>query len=131
MGKFCPQCGTPAQVPGGGGATEPPTATDTTRAAMAYFILPAVFYLLDDRFRSKRFLRFHAYQALMLLATVLVGYWLLWAVLSFVFGIFTLVLAWLFTLASFVLWAKTAMGAYSGRMAKIPILGEIADKQVS
>ena len=61
---------------------------------MAYFILPAVFYLLDDRFKSNRFLRFHAYQALLLLAAVLVGYWFLWGVLSYVFGIFTLVLGW-------------------------------------
>ena len=98
---------------------------------MAYFILPAVFYLLDDRFKSNRFLRFHAYQALLLLAAVFVGYCFLWGVLSFVFGIFTLVLGWLFTLASFVLWAKTAVRAYSGQTAKIPVLGEIAEKQVS
>ena len=130
-GRFCDQCGTPAQSPSGAvGATEQP-ASETTRAAMAYFILPAVFYLLNDRFKSNRFLRFHAFQALLLLAAVVAGYWFLWAVLSFVLGIFTLVLAWLFTLASFILWAKTAIGAYSGRTAKIPVLGEIAEKQVS
>ncbi len=129
-GRFCQQCGTPAQAPDSVGAAEPP-AGDNTRAAMAYFILPAVFYLLDDRFKSNRILRFHAYQALLLLAAVVVGYWFLWAILSFVFGFFTLILGWLFTLASFVLWAKTAMGAYSGRAAKIPVLGDIAEKQVS
>ena len=98
---------------------------------MAYFVLPAVFYLLDERFRSNRFLRFHSFQALLLLAAAVVGHWLIWGVLSFVLGLFTLVVGWLFALFSFVLWAKTAIGAYSGKMTKIPVLGEIAEKQVS
>ena len=132
-GRFCDQCGTAADLPAGGApVTEPPTEPpeeERTRAAMAYFVLPAVFYLLDDRFRLNRFLRFHSFQALLLLAAAAVGQLLIWGVLSFVLGLLTLVVGWLFTLFSFVLWAKTAIGAYSGRMAKIPVLGEFAEKQ--
>ncbi len=137
--KFCSRCGT-ATDPFGGGASSTsasasPTADfvagDNTAGALAYLLLPAIYFLfLTDTYRQNRFVRFHSYQALFYCSSVVALIWIVLNILGFVLGYLVYVLAWLLTMASFVFWAKLIIRAYQGQMYKMPLIGDLAEKQV-
>ena len=136
--KFCSRCGSAADPLGGVSsrpASAPPAADlaagDNTVAALAYFVLPAIYFLfLADAYRQNRFVRFHSYQALFYCGSALALIWIVWNVLGFILGYLVFVLAWLLSMASFVFWAKLIIRAYQGQMYKIPWIGDLAEKQV-
>ena len=94
-------------------------------------MLPAVYFLfLTDTYKQNRFVRFHSYQALFYFGGVLALLWIVSNVLGLVLGFFVFVLLWLLTMASFVFWAKLIIRTYQGQMYKIPLIGNLAEKQV-
>ena len=137
--KFCSRCGTAADPLGGGASSgpagAPPTADfvagDNTFAALAYLLLPAIYFLfVTDTYRQNRFVRFHSYQALFFCGSAVAVIWIVLNILGFVLGYLVYVLAWLLTMASFVFWAKLIIRAYQGQMYKIPLIGDLAEKQL-
>lgn len=110
---------------------------ETLAGALAYFILPAVLFLLIEPYSKNRFVRFHSLQCLgACLAGVVIGAALRVAsfVLFFVpvFGpLLVLLLSMVVGLASFAVWVVLVVKALQGEMFKLPIVGEFAERQAN
>jgi len=136
---FCPTCGTQiadgASCPKCGGTSAAPTAgsglPDNVAGALAYVtIIPAIVFLILEPYNRKRFIRFHAFQCIFFA----VAWTALWIVLAFIGHIpflgWATVLLWpLISLAGFILWLIMVLKAYQGQMFKLPVIGDMAEKQ--
>jgi uncharacterized membrane protein len=104
---------------------------DNVAGALAYVtIIPAIVFLVLEPFNRKRFVRFHAFQCLFFA----VAWIALWIVLAFIGHIpflgWATVLVWpLISLAGFVVWLILVLKAYQGQMFKLPVIGDMAEKQ--
>ncbi len=156
---FCPNCGKATAAAAGGPVVAsqpvsqappppqaPPVAANTTTAAapleeniagmLAYFtIIPAIVFLLIDPYNKNRFVRFHSFQclfaavALIIIDVVLM---ILSAIVHLVpvIGWFVTALMWpLYSLAVLALWLLLVIKAYQHVMFKLPIIGDMAEKQ--
>src|SRR5271155_1592991 len=108
---------------------------ETLAGALAYFLLPAIGFLLVGPYNKNRFVRFHSFQCL--------GLWLLAVVVGAVLRIAGFVLffipvlghllVWLISmvvsLAFFVIWVVLVVKALQGEMFKLPVLGDFAERQ--
>ena len=143
---FCPVCGT--QIVEGAacpkcaaGSAQPsvPVASVTTggglednvAGALAYVtIIPAIVFLVLEPFNRKRFVRFHSFQCIFFA----IAWTVLWICLSFVahipfLGWATLLIWPLVSLVGFVIWLILVLKAYQGQMFKLPVIGDMAEKQ--
>lgn len=144
---FCPSCG--AQIADGttcpkcaGSArpgTTPVVATQTTTGglednvagALAYVtIIPAIVFLVLEPFNRRRFVRFHSFQCLFFA----VAWTVLWICLSIIAHIpflgWATIIVWpLISLGGFVIWLVLVLKAYQGQMFKLPVIGDMAEKQ--
>jgi len=98
---------------------------------LAYFtIIPAIIFLLIEPYNRNRFVRFHSFQCLFTAVALLV----LHVVLSF-FGYIIPVLmfgVWgLLGLAELALWILLVVKTYQHEMFKLPIVGDLAEKQAN
>jgi uncharacterized membrane protein len=141
---FCTVCG--AQVPTGGvcpacNRSAAPAAatiqtnvgglTDNMAGALAYVtIIPAIVFLVLQPYNRNRFIRFHSFQCIFFA----VAWCALWIVLNIIvhipiFGWLTVMLWPLVGLAGFVIWIVLVLKAYQGQMFKLPVIGDMAEKQ--
>ena len=137
---FCPNCGKPAPQAAAASyqppSTPPPPAASTgleenIAGMLAYFtIIPAIIFLLIEPYNRNRFVRFHSFQCLFTAVALLV----LHVVLSF-FGYIIPVLmfgVWgLLGLAELALWILLVVKAYQHEMFKLPIVGDLAERQAN
>ncbi|MGD0986332.1 MAG: hypothetical protein ABR874_00895 [Candidatus Sulfotelmatobacter sp.] len=105
--------------------------------ALAYFTsVPAIFFLLVNPYRSNRFVRFHAYQCigLSLAAVIVAGVLRIGGiVVAFIpmLGPLIVVLLWVIAiLGFFILWLVVIVKALQGEMFKLPVFGDIAERQM-
>lgn len=107
--------------------------SDNAAGAIAYItFVPAIVFLVVPPYNASPYVRFHAWQSILLNATAAVASFLLSFVLVFfmVFGAFLLVtLTRMIWLAWFVLWLVCVVKALNGQRFKIPLLGDLAEKQ--
>lgn len=107
--------------------------SENAAGAIAYItFIPAIVFLLVPPYSTSPYVRFHAWQSIMLNATAAVVSFLLSFVLVFfmVFGASLLVaLTRLIWLGWFVLWLVCVVKALNGQRFKIPLLGDLAEKQ--
>jgi uncharacterized membrane protein len=133
---FCPGCGRnmrPAERAAGniGGLPE------TIAGALAYFLLPAIVFLLVEPYNKSRFVRFHSFQCLGLcLVGLVVGALLRVAgfALFFIPAIGRPSLALIFMLvilAFFAVWVVLIVKALQGEMFKLPLVGHFAARHTS
>lgn len=109
--------------------------SDNAAGAIAYFtVIPAIIFLLTPPYSANRYVRFHAWQSLMLNVLVIV----ISLLLSFVLVIFLVFEAGLMViferlvwLCWFVLWLTCVLKALNGQRFKLPILGALAERQAS
>ena len=143
---FCPNCG--SQIPAGvtscpacaaaasGGGTAVATAapsglTDNVAGMLAYVtIIPAIVFLVLEPYNKKRFIRFHSFQNIFFA----IAWVVLWIALSIianipVLGWMTLVIWPLIGLGGLAIWIILLLKAYQGQMFKLPIIGDMAEKQ--
>lgn len=143
---FCPSCGKPTgQAANAGYAAPTPVAaapvvaasggmTDNMAGMLAYFtFIPAIIFLVVEPYSRKPFVRFHAFQSLLFNALAFA--------LSIVFGMLTAAMLfsgmWGFFwpirmivwLGFFITWILLVLKANQGQMWKLPIIGDIAEKQ--
>jgi uncharacterized membrane protein len=139
---FCNQCG--AQI--ADGATMCPSCSarpaaapvvssgglaDNVAGMLAYFtIIPAIVFLVLEPYNKSRFVRFHAWQCVFFN----VAWWILWIGLRIVVHIpllgFLTLLVWpLVGLGGFIVWIILVVKANQGQMFKLPVIGELAEKQ--
>lgn len=148
-GGFCPKCGkpvgqsavsgtaaAPAAAPTAAPApTAPPAAglADNVAGMLAYItIIPAILFLVMEPYNRRPFIRFHAFQCLFTAAA--------WFAVSIVLGIIAsmpvigliMFVVWpLFGLAGLALWIVLVLKAFQGQMFKLPVIGDLAEKQAN
>jgi uncharacterized membrane protein len=87
------------------------------------FITGILFFVLE---KENTFVRFHAMQSIITFGTIFV--------LSFILGFIPIIgwiLALLLPFVALILWIILMVKAYQGARYKLPIVGDIAEKQVS
>jgi len=140
----CPSCGATASAPAGGvggTATAPATAatttggglTDNVAGMLAYItIVPAIIFLVIEPYNRKRFVRFHAFQSIF--------FGVAWIVLSIAVSIITAIpflgllslLIWpIIGIGGLILWILLLLKANQGQMWKLPVIGDMAEKQAN
>jgi len=98
------------------------------------FVTGLVFFLIE---KENKFVRFHAIQSMivfgaMFVLQIAVGmFFAMFAMmrLGFMMPVFSFITGLLY-LASVILWVVLMVKAYQGEMFKLPIAGDIAEKQV-
>jgi uncharacterized membrane protein len=135
VAAFCPGCGLRMIIPQQATPATSSFAQDNFFAALAYVtFIPAVVFLLMDRFKRDRFVRFHSWQSLFLVAAG-IG---LAVIMRLIFSLLSLIpwlgylLAWL-TLAIVaigwvILWIVLLIKALQGEFFKLPWLGGLAER---
>jgi uncharacterized membrane protein len=150
MAQFCSSCG--AQMPDGAmvcpacgkGSTATATAVaapagttgglaDNVAGLLAYItIIPAIIFLVIEPYNKNRFIRFHSFQNIFFCVA--------WIILSIALGIIgqipvlgwmTLFLWPIIGLAGFIVWLVLMLKAYQGQMYKLPVIGDMAEKQAN
>ncbi len=143
---FCPNCGKAAGHASGAGASSAPapapSAGNVAPAAsaaapiaenvagmLAYFtIIPAIIFLLIEPYNRDRFVRFHSFQCLFTAAALIVLHICL-SFLSYALPLIMFPIWGLLGLAEFALWILLVVKAYQHQMFKLPIVGDLAEKQ--
>ena len=148
---FCNQCG--AQVADGtttcaACAGRAPAATPVTPAAttasggamadnvagmLAYItIIPSIIFLVMEPYNKSRFVRFHAFQ-MIFFCVAMIAIWIGLTIIGFIPGLIfiTFPLHMLIWLGSFIIWIILLIKANQGLMYKLPIIGDLAEKQAN
>jgi uncharacterized membrane protein len=141
-GAFCPNCGAAVAA----GATPPPPAdagaspqyqqaqplsapgiSDNVAGALCYFgtIITGIIFLILAPYNQSKFVRFHAFQSIFLA----VAWIILWIVLGMLTHGLILFLAPLIGLAGLVLWLYMMYSAFNNKRVKLPVIGDLAEKQ--
>lgn len=129
----CAACA--SRVSGGPGAAAVPAQgmTDNVAGMLAYVtIIPAIIFLVVAPYNRNRFIRFHSFQCIFLC----VAWTALWIALSIFAHIPFLgwlsILLWpLIGLGGLILWIVLLLKANQGQMFKLPLIGDMAEKQAN
>jgi uncharacterized membrane protein len=143
---FCNMCG--AQIADGtttcaacAGRTPAAPAASASTAGMAdnvagmlayVTIIPAIIFLVVEPYNKNRFIRFHSWQCLFFAGALFVAHVVL-SMLTFVpfMAIITIPLHLLVSLGGLVIWIILLMKANQGQMYKLPVIGDLAEKQAN
>jgi len=133
---FCPGCGRamhPAERSQGSVGVLP----EKVAGALAYFLLPAIMFLLVEPYKQDRFVRFHSFQCFGLcLAGLVIGAMLRVAGFALFFipalgRLLFLLVSMVICLAFFVVWVVLVVKALQGEMFKLPLVGHFAARHTS
>jgi uncharacterized membrane protein len=105
---------------------------DNVAGMLAYVtIIPAIVFLLIEPYNKRRFVRFHAFQSIFLwVACVAAGIGISMLGILPVIRWLALLLWPLLALVELVVWLLCLVKAYQGQMYKLPIIGDLAEKQI-
>jgi uncharacterized membrane protein len=131
--KFCTKCGAELAPPAGRSETPatPPSETSIglqpniagLLCYVAGWITGIVFLVIE---KKSQFVKFHAWQSIMTFSVLTVAS-LIFSFIPVVGG----VIAWIISILSFVLWIILMIQAGTGKMWKLPWVGDWAEKQAS
>jgi Predicted membrane protein len=113
-----------------------PGLSDNSIGAMAYFTpIPALFFLTIRRYNKRPYVRFHAWQSVILFAFAFLFGYLLAFVLPFAqfagpnfFRVIRWVIYLLWGGICFA-WIWCVVGALNGKSCKLPVIGDWVDEQ--
>jgi uncharacterized membrane protein len=108
---------------------------ETLAGALAYFLLPAIVFLLVEPYKGNRFVRFHSFQCIGLcLAGVVIGASL--RVVGFLLffipllgHLLVVLVSMVISLGFFAIWVVLVVKALQGEMFKLPLVGDFAERQ--
>ena len=139
---FCSVCGT--QIADGttacaahhGGVAVAPAVsatgmTDNVAGMLAYVtFIPAIIFLVTAPYNQSRFVRFHSFQSIFF-TVALVAIQIVLTMLTFMPFMFFITgpLHLLVGLGALVLWIVLLLKANQGQMFKLPVIGDMAEKQ--
>jgi len=152
---FCNSCG--AQIPDGtttcaacaaraaaqpAAAPAAPASTggmaDNVAGLIAYITpIPSIIFLVMEPYNKNRFVRFHSWQNIfycIALIALWIAYVILASVLAFIpiLGHVVAFLVWLaLFIGQFVIWIILLLKANGGQMWKLPVIGDLAEKQAN
>ena len=131
--KFCTKCGAELVPPTGGSETPatPPAQTSIglqpniagLLCYVAGWITGIIFLVIE---KKSQFVRFHAWQSIMTFAALNVAY-----LIFFRIPVIGWVITWIISILSFVLWIILIIQAGTGKMWKLPLVGDWAERQAS
>jgi uncharacterized membrane protein len=142
-GAYCPNCG--AAIAGGSGPTgtgssyvppsssaglQAPGLAENLASALCYLfgLITGIVFLVIAPYNQNKTIRFHAFQSIFLsVAVIIIDIFL--SMLGFVTHGFGLLLFPLFGLLVFVVWLYMMFQAYNKRKVKLPVIGDLAEKQ--
>jgi uncharacterized membrane protein len=158
-GTFCPNCGAnvaAAQASGTAGATGAGAAsagaagatyvppgpapanvsglTDNVAGALCYLfgLITGIIFLVIAPYNQNKFVRFHAFQSIFGHIAIIV-IWIAYVIISGIIAVIThgigLFLFPLFGFLIFVLWLYMMYSAYNKRKVKLPVIGDLAERQ--
>jgi len=128
----CPACSRSA-APAGAQAASTGGMTDNVAGMLAYVtIIPAIIFLVMEPYNKSRFVRFHAFQ-MIFFCVALIVIWIGLTILGFVPGLIfiTFPLHMLVWLGAFIVWIILLIKANQGQMYKLPVIGDMAEKQAN
>jgi len=130
---FCSKCGKGAPGAAPTGATSVPAGapvagglTDNVAGMLAYLFVPAIIFLVIEPYNRSRFIRFHAFQCLFLVIALTILHAVLWLI-----PFIGWTLSGLISLATLALVIVLMIKAYNGQMWKLPVIGDMAEKQAN
>jgi len=143
--KFCSKCGAELGAPVGGSETPSTSPAETSIGLqpniagllcyVALWVTGIIFVVIE---KKSQFVKFHAWQSIMtfgILTVVQIIISILGAIAlsTFSFGLWQFahvvgILVWLLTVG---LWIALMVLAYSGKMWKVPLVGDWAERQAS
>jgi uncharacterized membrane protein len=140
---FCNMCGTqiadgtttcgPCSSRAAAAPVSTGTLADNVAGMLAYVtIIPAIIFLVVEPYNKSRFVRFHAFQSIFFCVALIVlqiGLSML-AVVPFV-AIITIPLHLLIGVGAFVVWIILLLKANQGQMYKLPVIGDLSEKQAN
>jgi uncharacterized membrane protein len=116
-------------------ATNQSGLSENAAGGLAYItIIPAIIFLVAEPYNRNSYIRFHSWQSIFLAAA--------WIVIDVALSVFARVFSfmgvfWIFgltplvTLAMFILWIMVLIKAFNGERFKLPIIGDLAEKQAN
>lgn len=133
-GSFCPNCGTPLGASSGYTARGPSPTTgamgmeQNVAGALCYLagLITGVIFLLIAPYNQNKFVRFHAFQSIFTHLGIIV-LWTLLMILTHGLGFLLLPLIFIAVIA---LWIYMMVTAYQGKSVRLPLVGDLAAKQV-
>jgi uncharacterized membrane protein len=140
-GTFCQNCGTAVTggtAPAGAGAAYVPPAapaaapglTENVASALCYLfgLVTGIIFLLIAPYNQNKTIRFHAFQSIFMHVAIII-LWILYTMTSFLTHGIGFLLFPLFSLLVIVLWLYMMFTAYNGKKVKLPVVGDLAEKQ--
>ncbi len=130
----CANCaGRVPASPAGAVAAPVQGMSDNVAGMLAYVtIIPAIIFLVMEPYNRSRFIRFHSFQCLFFA----VAWTVLWIALSIfahipILGWLSILIWPLIGLAGFIIWIVLLLKANQGKMFKLPVIGDLAEKQAN
>ncbi|MGA8089194.1 MAG: hypothetical protein WCA10_18115 [Terracidiphilus sp.] len=106
--------------------------SDNAAGAISYFtFLPAIAFLLLPNYKSSAYIRFHAWQSVLLCITAFIFDIVLGSIALLTLFLGTVTLAYILRALSLlwlVVWLVCVIQAATGKRFRIPLLGSIAEK---
>lgn len=117
---FCPGCGC---------SVKPLPAVERLAAAIGYLtFVPGAVLLLLPAFRNRRFVRFHAWQSVLLWGVFFLASLAALFLSNVAAAIVFLLLGILASLAMFFLWIVLSLKAWHGERFELPVFGSLAGR---
>ena len=133
---FCPGCGRSMRA-GERARGTVGLLPETLAGALAYFVFPAIVFLLVEPYNKNRFVRFHSFQCfgVYLAGAVVVAILRIVGFFLFLIPVVGQPLVWLISmvvaLAFFTLLIVLLVKALQGEMFKLPFLGDFAERKAA
>jgi uncharacterized membrane protein len=139
-GRFCAKCG--AGVGGAAAVSGTPAGytgstpqagglTDNIASALCYVLglVTGIVFLVLAPYNQNKQIRFHAFQAIFVHVALLIFFMAIMPVLGFMLGHMIWFFAPIVSIGSVLLWVWLIWKAYNNERFKVPILGDLAEKQ--
>jgi len=105
--------------------------TDSAACGLAYVtFIPAIIFLVTAPYNQKSLIRFHYWQSIFL-AVAWFGVWVVLMFIGFIpfLNLINIILFPLIGLGFLILWILCLVKAFNGERFKLPLIGDLAEKQ--